>query len=241
MKLGRNQFKAPLSFLLALSLVTAFTLSSYAAPETPVDKVLPVLGSIPALQEPTGLLTAHSHVTINGNDASTGATVLPGNVITTGTGAEAQIEMGPLGKAALEQTTTVTLDMMANEVNASLNRCGAVTLTVPTGVKGTITILQKADVGVFSERKEVDIKVYRGEVVVKFTDGKEKTLKAGDHKEYKEATLVTSDGDAIFKVYCDEDHPFALFFLPLAGLLFLVGDDGNVIPAGPPVLSPLAP
>src|SRR5262249_13729902 len=123
---------------------------------------------------------------------------------------------------------------------ATLDKCGqGVTLTLPSGVNGLVKILNISDVGVLEKDREVDVKVFKGQVVVKYGQGKEKILKAGDHKEFDNATEVTATGDATYKVYCIEDHYPLLLWAGLAAIAIpareLVGGET------PPVLSVLQP
>ena len=217
------------TMLLALSLVTAFCVGSFAASagsDLPDDSAF---DSIPLLQTPTGTLTAKGRVEINGNAAQTGATVLAGSVIWTGAESLAAIEMGPLGRVDVHSLTEAYLSMSGNEVLTVMNRCGAITETVPAGVTGTIKLLQHTD---------HRVKVYRGQVTVKYGNGKERIVKAGENREFADATEVIGQGDVQFKVYCGEDRPlFALLTIPAALLPAAYGPAVLI----PPILSPLAP
>jgi hypothetical protein len=122
-----------------------------------------------------------------------------------------------------------------------MNKCGSITLTLMPGISGLVRIVQASDVGVWSERKEVDVRVTRGQVLVKYGQGKEKIMTAGDHKEFDNAIEVSAVGDAVFSVYCHEDH----VPLPLLGLGALGGAaallfPGDETPGGNPV-SPVQP
>jgi hypothetical protein len=178
---------------------------------------------------------------LNGQYVRTGVTVVNGSVIQTDTGAHALIDAGPLGRVDLDPITAILLTYGDRSVQASLNKCGqGVTLNLPTGIKGLVKVVHISDVGVIAEHRDVDVKVYRGEVIVKYGQGKERILKAGDHRDFDNATEVTSSGDAVFKVYCDENHYVALFGLPALAIPFLfAGGEGG--PSGGPVLSPLQP
>ena len=243
MKIPKVRFETSLSLTLVLALVTVFSLSSFAASSTTVDKEDEFVEDLAIMQELSGTLTAHDPVTINGVEAKTGATVLNGSVISTGTGGHASIELGPLGRVVLESLTTITLVMSDKGIEVTLNKCGSVALTIPAGLSGLVKIIHKQDVGVFSERKEVDIKAIQGQVLVKLEGDKEKILKEGEDDEFDDAFEASATGDALFKVYCHEDHVPFLYFFPLAGLLFLGagGEEGSTPSQPPPVLSPIAP
>ena len=75
MRLRTSYQRASISIVLAMAIATVFTLRSFAAPEVSKDVVDPTLA-----QDCTGTLTVKAgHVTINGNAAQTGATVMSGS------------------------------------------------------------------------------------------------------------------------------------------------------------------
>jgi len=229
-----------LSVMLALTLTTSFSLSSFAASDS-ADAPDSINDSLLVLQAPTGTLTAKGPVIVNGNEAKTGATVTDGSVIQTRTGGHAIIELGAPGRVELDPITAITLSMTSNSINATLDKCGqGVTLVLPAGVNGLVKILNMSDVGVLNKDREVDVKVFKGEALVKYGQGKEKIVKAGDHKEFDNAIEVTSIGDSVVKVYCIEDHYPLLLWAGLAAIAIPVRE---AIGGGdtPPVLSALSP
>ena len=237
MKTHRKSIKAPLSLLLITALVISFSFSSLAD-SAPVASEDSALGdSIVFMQAPTGTLTAHGPVEINGIRSKTGATVLNGSIIQTLTGGHASIELGSIGRVDVGNNTTITLYMVGNGVEVSLNQCGSVTLTLPSGVAGLVRVIGVRDVGVFGERREIDVDVKQGQATVKYEGSKEKIVTAGQHKEFKQATEVTATGDAIYTVRCHEDHYPVALFLPLGALLIPVFNDDD----GPPFLSTTQP
>jgi len=223
----------------SVSLVVAFSLSSFAASdvssseEALIDDVL-----IP--QALTGTLTTQGRVVVNGVEAKTGATIADGSVIQTLSGAHAMIDLGAAGRVELDQITAVTLSWTNTSITASLDKCGmGVTLILPSGVSGVVKILHIADVGVVKEKREVTVKVKQGQALVKYGQSQERTLKAGDHREFDNAIDVSATGEGTFKVYCDENHYPYFLLLGLAALIPIAEEVGG----GPlaPVLSPLAP
>lgn len=238
MRISRTKRKAWMGVLLAISLVASFSLSSFAAGG---DASSDVSDSFLVAQALTGALTTHGPVLVNGNEAKTGATVADGSVIQTRTGGHAIIDLGSTGKVDLDPITAITLNWTSNSIEASLDKCGqGVTLNLPAGVSGLVKILNMSDVGVLSKEREVDVKVFKGEALVKYGQGKEKIVKAGDHKEFDNATEVTATGDAIVKVYCLEDHYPLLLWAGLAAIAIPVREaigGGEVAP----VLSELNP
>ena len=242
MRRQRVHLRACLGVLLSLTLVTAFTLSSFAASVTSDTVDEGISDNILIPQALTGTLTARGPVLVNGNDAKTGATVTDGSVIQTRTGGHASIELGAPGRVELDPITAITLSMTPTSIQASLNKCGwGVTLILPAGVSGLVKILNISDVGVLKSDREVEVRVMRGEAVVKYGQGKERTLKAGDHRQFDDAIDVTATGDATFKVLCDKDHYPLLLWAGLAAIAIPVAD--AVSGAGPiePVISPLTP
>lgn len=118
MKLPSSYLKAFLSLVLALTVTSAFSLRSFAAIETN-DSV-----GEPIAQDCTGTLTVKGgNVTINGNSAQTGATVMSGSVVSTGSGS-AVIDLGPAGRVEVRDHTTATIICVAGsfEVRTSCNK-----------------------------------------------------------------------------------------------------------------------
>lgn len=237
MRTSRKLYKSLLGVSLALSLVASFSLSSLAAGSGVMDEE--ITDSLLVTQAATGALTTHGPVLVNGNEAKTGATVADGSVIQTRTGGHAIIELGAPGRVELDPITAITLTWTNTLVQASLDKCGqGVTLTLPAGVGGLVKILNITDVGVLKKDREVDVKVFKGEALVKYGQGKEKIVKAGEHKEFDNATEVTATGDAIVKVYCLEDHYPLLLWAGLAALAIPAAELGGETP---PVLSVAQP
>jgi hypothetical protein len=238
MRVTKIRHRTWLSLLLSLSL-GAFSLSSFAASEvgTAIDETIP--DSILVSQAPTGTLTAKGPVLVNGNEAKTGATIADGSVIQTRTGGHAIIELGAPGRVELDPITGILLNSTSNSIHAVLVKCGqGVTLFLPAGVNGLVTIRHMSDIGVLDDDKEVDVRVHKGEAKVKYGQGQEKTIIAGDHEEFDNATEVTSTGDSIVKVYCLEDHYPLLLWAGLAAIFIPIRE---AIGEEPPVLSPQSP
>lgn len=232
MTITKIHYRAWLSALLALTLVVTFSLSSFAASGAGDATDEAITDSLLVSQAPTGTLTAHGPVLVNGNEAKTGATITDGSVIQTRTGGHAIIELGAPGRVEMDPITAITLTMTSNSIQASLNKCGqGVTLVLPAGVTGLVKILDMSDIGVLKKDREVDVKVFKGEALVKYGQGKEKIVKAGDHKEFDNAIEVTATGDAVVKVYCLEDHYPLLLWAGLAALLIPVGGDVAPVPS----------
>lgn len=236
----RIYYRSGLSVLLALMLATTFSLSSFAASGAGSAADEAITDSLLVTQAPTGTLTAKGPVIVNGNEAKTGMTITDGSVIQTRTGGHAIIELGAPGRVEIDPITAITLSMTSNSINATLDKCGqGVTLVLPAGVTGLVKILNISDVGVLNKDREVDVKVFKGEALVKYGQGKEKIVKAGDHKEFDNAIEVTATGDAVVKVYCIEDHYPLLLWAGLAAIFIPIAD--VVGGETPPALSALNP
>ncbi len=223
MKAPMKHFRTSVSYLLVASVLTIFSLSSFAAfDNSGGPAAVAPAGNFVLLQRPTGTLSKEDgSVSINGADAQEGATVLSGSLIRTGTGSDAQVDIPSLGMVHYGYLTESVLSMSEKLIESSMNRCGSIEMHLMSGVTGIIKVINSRDVGVFSDRDEVDVKVISGQVLVKRTNNREETLTAGAHEEYDDAIEVTAVGEAIFRVYCTEDHYVPLAFLPALGLLII--------------------
>lgn len=231
------RLRIPISALAALSVAITFTLSSFAAPDL-VEKADAAAQVQPAQ---TGTLTASGPVTVNGNQATTGMTILTGSVISVGAGGHAVIELGPLGRVDIAQGTTITLQILGNTQESAMTQCGDVTVTVPIGITGRVTIPQP---------RAAVVRVSQGKVNVKYETNHEKVLVAGNKEGFDNLIEVASDGGAaVFEVYCVYSRLAAAGWLPFSPWWLLLA-----IPAGvgvgvgvtredepPPVLSPVIP
>ena len=231
MNILTNRLRASITIGLVGAVLTVFTFTSFAALEGG--------SAYPGLQAPTGTITkVKRNGYMNGAEAKEGATVLDGSLFRTQIGSRIIIDISSLGGVDYGESTESVLTLTDKSILASLNRCGFIRLILKSGITGTVKIISMHDVGLFSERKEVDVKVESGQVTVKRLQNKEDVMSKGDHDEFDDAIEVTATGEAVFNVYCREDHYLGLFFLPALGALFIPGDD-EIIP--PPVLSPITP
>src|SRR5882672_415420 len=123
MRLSEINVKGSVSLLLSLALATVFSASSFAAPNAQQTKAEttsaassaqnltgPLAGTslVPVL---TGQLTVKNgkKVTVDGNDAETGATILTGSRIVTGKDEVAVIDLGDLGRIEIRDNTSVVI------------------------------------------------------------------------------------------------------------------------------------
>ena len=117
MRLRTSYQRASISIVLAMAIATVFTLRSFAAPEVGNAFVEPSLA-----QDCTGTLTVKAgHVTINGNAAQTGATVMSGSVIATGSNGKAIVDLGAVGRVEIGDNTTATLTCAAGSLEIRTN------------------------------------------------------------------------------------------------------------------------
>jgi hypothetical protein len=139
--------------------------------------------------------------------------------------------MGPLGRVDLEEETTVTLQMLGGTLEAALNNCGTITVSVPAGIIARVPVP-----GAWNLHVKV---IQGGTVTVKYDGGKEQFVAPGNEQYFDDVTEITSNGGAIvFEVDCRRRRlaPF-LFAAPLGLLALLFGGDEAVVP----VLSPAIP
>jgi len=196
-------FRSGLSLALALTLTTVFSLSAFAAPSGGNDQT--------ASSTLSGMLTGKGRVTINGNAAQSGATVLSGSIIETGKDGSASIDLGPLGQVELQPNTSVTLVMMPGMVQMMVDNFGAVSQTLPAGVVGRVKMQSRA----------ARFSVARGHVEVS-TSGGQQALNGGEENSFNGASEAVISGDTSFQLESED------------------GDNANNQPAqgdgdGPPV------
>lgn len=109
-----------MSLAVGMAVVAVFTLQSFAAPDVSKIAEQPNFA-----QDFTGTLTVkEGQVTINGNAAQTGATVMTGSTVATSSKGEAIIDLGTLGRVEVGEGTTVTVTCVAGflEVRSNCSR-----------------------------------------------------------------------------------------------------------------------
>lgn len=76
----------------------------------------------PAPQAITGRLATRNNqsITVNGNPATTGATIMPGATIETGDGVGATIDLGPLGTIELAPNTKVQIEFSDGQIKVTI-------------------------------------------------------------------------------------------------------------------------
>jgi hypothetical protein len=136
MNLPIRSLKIMLSLMLAVAVTSLFTLRVYATSEPKATASESIV-----VQDCTGTLTVKSgSVTLNGNAAQTGATVMSGAIIATGDNGNVLIDLGALGKIELGHHTTLALDCAGGTIHGRTtcggkvrieDRAGQVNVTVP--------------------------------------------------------------------------------------------------------------
>ena len=163
MKLPTSSPRSSISLVLAIAVASVFTLRSFAAPEAAKPH------AAGTNQDCTGTLTVKAgRVTINGNAAQTGATVLTGSVISTSSNGKAIIDLGALGRVEVGDSTTATLTCVPGSLEIRTNcsktevevRRGAVDIREPKVETLIAGKKQKYDGGVYlTAAAGVDVKV----------------------------------------------------------------------------------
>jgi len=111
-----------------MTVTTLFTLRSYAAIE-PAGRA----GDSTLAQDCTGTLTVKSGtVTVNGNAAQSGATILTGSVIATSGNGSAIIDLGAAGRIEVKGNTAVTITCAGGTVHIRTN-CSKTEIEVKSG------------------------------------------------------------------------------------------------------------
>jgi hypothetical protein len=127
MKLPTKYLRAMLSLVMALTVTSVFTLRSFASIEPRTD-------AADFAQDCTGTLTVKDGtVTVNGNAAQTGATVMNGSVIATTSNGRAEIDFGGAGRVMLGRGTTVTIDCAGGTLSVRSTCSGKTEIEVKSG------------------------------------------------------------------------------------------------------------
>lgn len=200
---------------LTLTVVNLFTLGTFAyAPAGPAPSAKAGVQQQPAPGGNTAILNGRGHVTINGNDAKTGSTVISGNIVATGNGSYASIELGPpLGRIELKSDTTLSSTFAPGLVMDEFIQCGHMTETVPPGV--TVVVRD-------THQDNAKVIVKSGQVTVKYDGGKQKILNSGDSKTFDRLEEVDTTGACVFTIECGH-HLAGIYWWGGAGVLGLLG------------------
>lgn len=146
MSLRISYQRASISVVLAIAVATVFTLRSFAAPEVSKGEVDPTV-----VQDCTGTLTVKSgSVTINGNAAQTGATVMTGSTLSTSSNGNVIVDLGAAGRVELGDHTTATITCAGGLVQIRTN-CSKTEVEVR---KGTLNVTQPSTETLIAGKKQ---------------------------------------------------------------------------------------
>jgi hypothetical protein len=179
-----------MSFALVATLVCIFPLTQFA--DTRAMDSGNKTDSAYSMDEssgiPTGMLSGTGTISINGNPTDSGATILNGNVISSGADGNASIEMYGLGRIVLTPNTTARLDMSPNRIQVTVTGTGKLIQSVPSGIVGQVK---------FAGDK-TNLNVIRGELSAESNTGIQ-TVKAGQNVNIASLNATVSKGDTLFE------------------------------------------
>jgi len=188
--------RAAVSLVLAFAVASVFTLSSFAAS----TKKGPTGGNVGGrvgktlLDAPTGRLVGTGRITIDGDEARSGATVLSGSIIQTATDGNASVDLGPLGRFELQPNTTITLMFTPNSVQVRMNSGGLTAHTLP-GIACRVTLMSAY----------TRVTVASGEVKV-HSVGTDQNLVSGQASRFMLGSEATTMGESVFTAEGDSDR-----------------------------------
>lgn len=161
-------------------------------------------------REVLGTLTATGHVTVNGNEARTGATILNGSRVATGPDGDALIDLRALGRIQLRPDTEIKLILASGSCQVEIIRCGSLTQTVPAGVSAEA---RRMEPGL------MEVAVLPGEANVESVNSDDQVvIKSGENRVFNEFERVMARGETTLTLNCcDCEIPAAGFILPLGG------------------------
>ena len=234
MRLSEIKMKGSVSLLLSLTMAIVFSASSLAAPniQQTGSETVPAASSaqnltgavagtslLPAL---TGQLTVKTgkKVTVDGNNAETGATILSGSRLTTSNDEVAIVDLGDLGRIEIRDDTSVVITFAPGMVHIKSD-CDRTRIEVTRG--------------------EVDVKQPTVQVLLANNKGTDKE----DDETYGGAVEATTNGATDFIVDC-RGKKGAFIWAGWWGVAGLVGVGAAIAvgvvvggPSGRPRVSPV--
>ena len=119
MNILTNRLKTPVSILVMGSVLTFFSLTSFAALEDNPTPTARTEVSFPLLDAPTGTVTkVKRNGFINGAEAKEGATVLDGSLFRTQIGSRIIVDLPTLGFADYGESTESVLTLADKSISA---------------------------------------------------------------------------------------------------------------------------
>lgn len=237
------KFKSIMSLLLAVTVATIFSFRSLAfaeaTSEASADKKVSSSDTNSApQQDQTGTLTTTGYVTINGNEARTGATIMNGDTVATGPDSDATIDLGPLGRIQLRPDTKIKLTLAEKNCQILVQQCGSLTHFVPADV---LSQARRAEPGLM----EVAVLPGEARVTTSKGNGNETMIKTGENRVFETFESMTANGETIYTLNCcDCAAPAGAPFLPLGfwGLIAVGVTTGvGVVTGGDDRVSPVFP
>lgn len=187
----KSKNKTALSLMLALAVASVFTMSSFAASKArdPTTAASLDYEDKGLLGLPTGKVIGTGEISVDGNEAENGVTVLSGSTVATGADGNATIELGSLGRVKLLPNSMVTVTLSPNMVVLTIGRVGRVIQSLPSDVIGRVRI----------QGEEARLAVEAGQVEVKSSEG-QRVLSAGQETAFGQTTEAIANGGAVFMV-----------------------------------------
>jgi len=190
MKLSSTSGRTSLSLILIATLFCLFPLTQSAATKAANEGdrsgVRELLNEGPAVL--TGMLSGTGNISINGGQASAGATVLNGSLISTGSDGNALVELYGLGRIELKPNTTAKLEMSSNGIQVTLDGKGKLIQSLPSGVTGQVKFVGD----------QAHLTVIRGELSAESAT-RTQTIKAGENINVASPIAAVSKGDTLFE------------------------------------------
>jgi hypothetical protein len=190
MKLSSTSGRTSLSLILVATLFCLFPLTQFAATKAvnEGDKtgMRQLMDEGPAVM--TGMLSGTGNISINGSQASAGATVLNDSLISTGSDGNALIELYGLGRIELTPNTTAKLEMSPNRIQVTLDGKGKLVQSLPSGVIGQIKFVGD----------QAHLTVVRGELSTESLT-RTQTIKAGENINVTSSISAVSKVDTLFE------------------------------------------
>lgn len=119
--LGKNLIRKSVTFLTAVAVWSAFSMTAFAAPDD-------IMGEI----------TVSGQVTVNGQTAVSNSTIISGSTIVTGANSTATINLGKNGRVELLPDTNFTLKFSKNSITGTLD-AGKVRISNAAGIATSVT------------------------------------------------------------------------------------------------------
>ncbi len=236
------KFKSIMSLLLAVAAVTVFSFRSLAFVEATMEASADKnnsakVSSADTGSVPTGTLDTTGYVTINDNEARTGATVLSGDTVATGPDSDATIDLGPLGRIQLRPDTKIKLTLAEKNCQILVEQCGSLTHFVPAGV---VSQARRAETGL------MEVAVLPGEArVTSNGNGGEVMVKSGENRVFETFESMTANGETTYTLNCCDCEAPAGAFVPVMGFWGLIAAGVTtgigVVSGGDDPVSPILP